>query len=226
MKLFFLVLICAAVPWPSMAAEPPPSDDAGAGWTEVLNRPDLRIATREKAGFTVKEVRAVGRIDAPTAVVRNVLADAEDYPQFMPYTKESRVLSRDPSHHTLVAYARLSPPVVGQRDYTIRVTEESRHSADGGTIFQMRWEPANELGPAEIKGVARVKVNHGSWLLEPTDGGAATRATYTVLTDGGGGLPAWVINAANKRSVPDLFEAVRKTAKDPKYRTAPATTTP
>lgn len=211
------ISVSLAFTLPATAADSPSASD---GWTEVHSRPDLKVATRERSGFSVKELRAVGRIDAPPAAVRNVLADAEDYPRFMPYMKESRVLSRDAGRHALIAYARLNPPLVGQRDYTIRVVEEARHGADGGTAYTLRWEPANDLGPAEVKGVTRVKVNTGSWLLEPLEGGNATRATYTLLTDGGGGLPAWIINTANKRSVPDLFEAVRKTVREPKYRAA------
>ena len=198
-----------------LAAE---DDEGGSGWAKVVNQPDLQIFYRKRPGSDVKELRAVGRVDAPNWVVKNVIDDAENYPRFMPYIRETRVLARDPARHTLIAYTKLTPPLVGPRDFTLRVFDEPRRAADGsGPIYVSRWELANELGPAESPGVTRVKVNIGSWVLEPIDEGKATRATYMLHTDGGG-LPAFVVNTANKRSVAELFAAVRKTAQEPKYR--------
>ena len=64
----------------------------------------------------------------------------------------------------------------------------------------------------------RVKNNEGSWLLEPIDGGAHTRATYTLWTDGGGGIPAFLLNSLNKRRLGELFDIVGKRVLEPQYR--------
>ena len=82
-----------------------------------------------------------------------------------------------------------------------------------------RWEPANELGPAEKKGIVRVKICDGGWLLEP-DGAIKTRATYSVYTDTGGAIPAFLANHASQTGISRLFEAVRKQVKNPKYAAA------
>ncbi len=183
-------------------------------WKEASRGKDLTVSTRERAGSPIAEVRAVGRIEASPATVKAVLDDRDHYPSFMPYVAEVRVLSTNPAARTLVSYMRLNPPIVGERDYTIAVREESR---PGGGFFSS-WHLANDKGPVEKPGVVRVKVNEGSWLLEPDAGGAATRATYTLFTDAGGNVPGFVVNQANKRSLGDLFAAVRKTAADPKYK--------
>lgn len=206
------VLWLAAAPWTLLPAR---AED----WKEISRTAELTISTRPRAGSPIAEVRAVGRIEAPPAVVRAVLDDRDHYPQFMPYVAETRVISGSAgAGNTLIAYMRLSPPLVGQRDYTIAVHDEPRKAPDGSTIYFNHWELANEKGPAEKPGVVRVKVNEGSWLLEPTDNGAATRATYTLFTDAGGSVPTMIINTANKRSPADLFRAVRKAAADPHYR--------
>jgi hypothetical protein len=62
----------------------------------------------------------------------------------------------------------------------------------------------------------RVKVCDGSWLLQP-DGTLRTRATYSVFTDVGGLIPAFLANYASLSGISRLFEAVRKQVKDPKY---------
>ena len=64
----------------------------------------------------------------------------------------------------------------------------------------------------ERPGVVRVKLDTGSWLLEPREGGKKTFVTYYLHTDPGGSLPAWVADKANKSSMPDVMRAVRKQA--------------
>jgi hypothetical protein len=106
--------------------------------------------------------------------------------------------------------------LVGDRDYTVRVHCETRKTS-GGVCFCNRWQAANELGPAERPGVARVRITDGSWLLEPSGEGRETRATYCIYSDSGGALPAFIVNAASKTAIPKLFDSIRKQAQLGKY---------
>ena len=113
---------------------------------------------------------------------------------------------------SIVGYQRLSPKIVADRDYTLRVWNKSWPAADG-LVFLIRWAPANELGPPEKKGVVRVKICDGGWLLEP-DGAIRTRATYSVYTDTGGLIPALIANYASQTGISRLFEAVKAAGSD------------
>ena len=191
----------------------------GGGWTETGKKDNLTLYEKEHAGTSVKEVRAVGTFDSPPWMVRNVLDDVEHYSQFMPYVIQSKIIAHDPAKHSITTYSQINPPVVSNRDYTITVHDESKPGPGAGEeIYVSRWEEANDKGPAEKKGFVRVKNNEGSWLLEPIDGGAHTRATYTLYTDGGGGIPAFLLNSLNKRRLGELFEIVGKRVLDPQYR--------
>jgi hypothetical protein len=172
-------------------------------WQEVSRNSELAIYTRHRSGTQLEELRAVGELDAPAAKVHSTLADVASYPEFMPYTKESRLLSTD----NQLCYMLLSPPIVGARDYTIRVHRGTQKDNSGSTTYYSHWELANSDGPPPRPGVARVNINEGSWLLEPI--GNRTKATYTLYTDGGG-IPALMVNFANKQSVSRLFEALRE----------------
>jgi len=185
------------------------------GWTVASRSDNLTIYTKPHDGTSLRECKAVGLIDAEPIVVKRVLDDTVEYPKFMPYVVETRIISRTGDGH--IGYQRIAPPLVGERDYTVRVKCESQACPSGGTIYCNRWEAANDLGPAEIKGVTRVKITEGSWLLEPAPGGK-TQATYTIYSDSGGGIPAFLLNTANKTAIPKLFDAVRKQALLPKYR--------
>ena len=206
--LFCLALLLTTNRLPAWAA-----DDAD-GWTLAIHSDSLTVYTRPHDGSSIRECKAIGLIDAEPIVVKRVIDDTADYPKFMPYVVESKTLSRTADGR--VGYQRISPPIIGDRDYTVRVKFETK-TGPGGTCYCNRWEAANELGPAEIKGVTRVKITQGSWLLEPSPGGK-TKATYTIYSDSGGGIPTFLLNSANKTAIPKLFDAIRKQSALPKYQ--------
>ncbi len=176
----------------------------------------VAVFSRKHAGSDRKEFRAIGAIDAAPLTVRRVLDDAEAYPAFMPYVKESRVLSRHGD--VAVCYQRIAPPVIGERDYTLKVQSEIQRQGGGAANYLRRWELANDLGPAPSVGVGRLTLDEGSWLLEPSADGK-TRATYTIYCDAASSLPTMVLDMANQTAIPKLFDAIRKQAKLEKYRT-------
>jgi hypothetical protein len=185
------------------------------GWVVADRMDNLTVYTRPHEGSSVRECKAVGVIDAEPIVVKRVLDDTAEYPKFMPYVVETKTIRQTADER--IGYQRISPPIVGDRDYTVRVKYECTHCPTGGLIYCNRWEVANDLGPAEIKGVTRVKITQGSWLMEPLPGGK-TRATYTIYSDSGGGIPTFLLNSANKTALPKLFDAVRKQCKQGKYQ--------
>ncbi len=199
---------------PTIAAVERTEAQSDSGWKAVSSSPSLAIYSRTRKDSSVKELKAVGTIDAPPWVVRNVIDDAENYTQFMPYVVESRVISR--KGDGLVGYQRLSPPLVSARDYTVSVQNTAK-TDDAGTTYRSAWQTANALGPAERSGTVRVKVTEGQWLMEPADKGTRTRATYQVFTDAGGAIPAFIMNRANTTAIPHLFDSVRKQAREQKY---------
>jgi hypothetical protein len=178
-------------------------------WQEVSRNSNLAISIRHRTDSPIVEVRGVGEFNAPISALQGILVDVGKYSEFMPYTKESRVLSQDAE----LCYMVLKPPLVGPLDYTIRLHAQLLKNSDGGTIFDSRWELANSDGPPPRPGVTRVTINEGSWLLEPI--GNRTRATYTLYTDGGG-IPPLFMNFANKESVTHLFDVLRASLHDGK----------
>jgi hypothetical protein len=185
-------------------------------WKLSAREKDVAIYSRLRPGSPLKEFKAVGPIDAPTHAVCSVIDDFQNYPKFMPYTTECRLIRRDGD--SIVGYQRLSPKICADRDYTLRVWKKSWPTADG-LVCTSHWSPANELGPPEKKGVVRVKICEGKWLLEP-DGAIKTRATYFIYTDTGGFIPSFIANRVSLTGITKLFAAVRTQVKDPKYAVA------
>jgi len=188
----------------------------GEGWVEVSNTPKLKVYCRSRPGTSIKEYQVAGIIAAPNWVVENVLADAESYPQFMPCVAECKILKRDPSGY--VSYQRISAPMISDRDYVLRIRVDERHSATGTTYIR-HWgvEPKNAV--PERSGVVRIKINDGSWTLEPL--GDETKATYCIYSDPGGAIPATLLNLANRSTLPKVFAAVEKRAQQKQYWAKP-----
>ena len=110
--LFFSALLLAhSLP---VAQAGTPSD----GWILSTHEDNLTIYTRPHDGTSVRECKAITLFDAEPIVVKRVLDDTAEYPKFMPYVVETKTIQ-----HTLdgrVGYQRISPPLVGDRDYTVR----------------------------------------------------------------------------------------------------------
>ena len=191
-------------------AEQAPKED----WTAVRQTNGIAIYSRPHPGSNLKEFKAIGEIDEPSTTVHNVIDDVESYTSFMPYTAECRVLQRN--RDSILTYQRVSPKIVSDRDYTLRIEQKS-WPVENGRAYLNEWQPANERGPAEKSGVYRVKLCNGSWLLEPA-GPNKTRATYSVFTDSGIVVPPAVANTISETGISKLFAAVRKQVKDPKYK--------
>ena len=193
------------------AAEP---EATPSEWKLISEKEGVALYRRDRP--IAKETKAIGEIAAPAAAIHAVINDVESYASFMPYTVECRVLKRD--GNAIVAYQRISAPLTSDRDYTVRIRSSSK-PAERGMSYLCHWEAENALGPPEKPGVVRVKLCEGSWLLEPT-GPNTTRATYTLYTDSGGALPAFVKNIGSQIGIRKLFTAIRRQVQEPKYAKA------
>ena len=210
-----LFLLCAVC----FATEQVEASDASDGWKLVNESNGVTIYSRPHPGSSLKEFKALGEITAPSRAVCGVIEDVDNYPNFMPYMAECKLLKRDGD--ALLSYQRISPRICCDRDFTLR-TYRTSWSTNAGTVYSNRWESANALGPAKKAGVVRVPFCQGSWLLEPT-ADDRTRATYSVYTDTGGLVPPFIANHFSMTGIREIFAAVRKQVQQPKYSAQRAT---
>ena len=210
---YAFAMICGLAVTIAFPAEPSNPVDGKEWWKLAAESRGVSVYTRPHPDSPLKEFRAVGEIDAASRAVHAVIDDLENYASFMPYISECRVMKRE--SNSILTYQRLSPKICADRDYTLHIQKKS-WSGSGGPVYLNWWRPANELGPAEKPGVVRVSVCDGGWLLEP-NGANKTRATYSVYTDTGGLIPAFVANRVSQIGIGRLFAAVRKQVKNPSY---------
>lgn len=186
-------------------------------WEKAADVGGVTVLRRDKDGTPVKEVKATGVFDASPKAVWDVISDLENYAKFMPYTAEARVLERSADGKDVISYQRLTAPIVAERDYIIKLHNESTTTDEGKTgYYKVTWSalsPDKDSLMPEKKDVVRVRVNDGYWQLEGNADGSKTFATYYVYTAPGGSVPTFVINIANTEAVPKVFESIRKRLK-------------
>ena len=98
-----LLALCVAI---SSAAETAGSRDDD--WKLTSHRDGVFIYSRTRPGSSIKEFKAIGKIDASPRAVMSVVDDIDAYTRFMPYVIECREITRDAI--SITSYQRLSPP--------------------------------------------------------------------------------------------------------------------
>jgi len=78
----------------------------------------IPVFTRPVAGENVREVMAVGAIDAPPAKVFQIVTDYEHQVGNMPYVEDQAVFAR--SEKEVVFWAVADFPMISRRDWLLR----------------------------------------------------------------------------------------------------------
>ncbi|CAM4379166.1 MULTISPECIES: START domain-containing protein [Myxococcus] len=183
---------------------------AEEAWKTVAEKPYV-VKVRARPGSEAKDVWAEGELAASAADVQSVLRDVDAYRHWMPYVKESRILKDLPDEGQLT-YTKLDLPVVSSRDYICSVVLESRLAEDGSGVFAQRWQATPDAIP-QRRGTVRIRLNEGSWRVEPR-GEGKSHAVYRFTVDPAGSIPGFLARMGQKDAVEDTFRAVEKRARE------------
>ena len=188
-----------------IAAVPP-------GFAELGASSGVAVYERARKGTSTHETLGVGVVDAPPWVVKNAF---DDVVAPMAYIEEVRIVKRDDAG--VVVYNRTSAPIIEDRDYTLRMWDDSFARPDGSVVWVTKWQAANELGPPPRANVVRVTVIYGELRMEPLPDGKS-RVSYFVYTDPGGAVPLGLAEWGQRQAVANVFESIRARARNAKYR--------
>jgi ribosome-associated toxin RatA of RatAB toxin-antitoxin module len=177
----------------------------------------------------VKEVLAEARFgDVPVAAFWRAVGDVHRYDEFVPFVKRSDVIRTCDRTGDAWVYNVVKPPVASPRDYVIRVSSDAPAGSpgspsatnargdDASSVLRSSWTIDDAHGPNPKRGTIRLRQNRGSWELTD-DGRGGCAVKYRVFTDPGAALPGWLVDVANKTSVPDVLRAFAKRAVDGTY---------
>lgn len=173
-----------------------------AAWTRVGEHDGIVVERREVAGTHLHEVRASTHSPLPPAAILATLWTQQDFPRFVPYVDRVDVLEDDGD--TKLFYEQLSIPLVRDRDVVLRAVRRVDATTGASEVVT---RAVTDEGPPERRDHVRVRTSESHWELAPTgDGGCDVR--YTIRTDVGGFLPAFVVNAAQRDATPKMMRAI------------------
>ncbi|MDB4971093.1 MAG: Collagenase [Myxococcales bacterium] len=171
------------------------------GYEQIGQKSDVVVYRRN--GHAI-DLAAEGDVAATPEVVMKVLTDYASHPKWVHGLSVSKVLGQ--SADSIDVYQRLHLPMLDDRDFAMHVIWKK--DGDGR---QIHFKTTNDRcpGPPD-KGVTRVQLHEGSWILQSLDGGKRTHAIYRFRMELGGSLPMWMARGRAAKDVPALFDAIRK----------------
>lgn len=182
----------------------------GGPWIVASEEEGLRVEERASADSSLRAFRAEGIVDAsPAACLAAVRAEGF-FARTVSHVAEARVLASEAAGVRWF-YARIDPPFVAARDYTLRVEAAELPSPEGAAL-QLVWRVDNARGPAPRPGTVRVEHSEGAWTFSPVDGGARTRARYELEADPGGSIPRWIARRVQLAGILAAFDELRRVA--------------
>lgn len=166
------------------------------------------VEARELPGLRLPELRLSTTTDkTPRSLCDAVYGDGKlDAEQ--PNVTQRTVLEESP--HERLTYEQLKPAVIAHRDTVLRTRRVL--GDDGGC--EVHVDAVNGTGPKTPDGWVRITKLHGHWRFAPTPEGGS-RVVYTVFSDPGGSVPAFLVRAGMKGSVLAWAKLVLRRGKAP-----------
>lgn len=195
----------------------------GDGWTfSRETRDGMKLWTRRAprasgARGNIREVYVECEFaDVEREEFWNAVCDLARYDEFVPFVSASEILRREGLKTW--CHARVSTPVIKDRVYTIVITEHAQREK-GASVAT--WASTEELEPPTPSGSTKMRANCGSWDVRDLPRGKGIRVRYSLISDPGDGVPPWLLERMNQKTVPDVLRAFRARALSGKSRPLP-----
>ncbi len=176
-----------------MLAGPAQVEPPGSDGLRRIESGGVALEVHAEPGGRGGAVRAMIDIAAPPQTVWATILDCERAARMTPSVKRCTVLERDPTgrielREHVVKWGFLLPPLHSTSRLTLDPYRRIAFRCEGGDI----------------------KDCEGQWLLEPLDGGRATRVTYENRAKAPFGLSDGLATMAMRRDVPNALRALRR----------------
>ena len=163
-----------------------------------LESGEIIVESFTKKGVKTPKVRATGLLPAPPEKVWPLIDKCANYKTTMLRIKESAELSRNGNVVKCRVVISMPWPLSDLKNTTL-----AKHTIVPGKLYQRQWKL--------IEG--DFTMNNGRWTLTPYGDGKRTLAVYEVQAEPKSGVPDAIRKAAQKKTLPELFEHIRKQVK-------------
>lgn len=155
---------------------------------------DVRTATVK--GSDMPRITAKAVLSQPPEKVWGIISDCSKYKGRMPRVAAAKLVKQEDNKFTCEVTVEVPFPFSN-----LTAVTEATHEVSASGMAR-RWKL--------IRG--DYKRNEGSWEIKPIDGGKKSEVTYTLHVEPNTALPASILEAAQKKAIPDLFVRLEKEA--------------
>lgn len=181
-------------------------------WRLIANRDEIRIFSRAVPESKIKALKVECMVEATLPQMVALILDAEAGTEWV-YKTSSCVLLKKNSPADLYYYSKIDMPwPLDDRDFVAHL----RAAQDPDTRAVTISGPVVPDMVAPEPGVVRVGESEGRWVLTPLPGKVSIE--YTLHTDPGGYLPAWIVNMFAAEGPMRTFQNMKLQLRLPKYR--------
>ncbi len=173
---------------------------------ETSTKEGITIYSRSTPGTNIRELKASIHITAPPETVHTAVCDPETYTKTSSKYVVERQAYPGTNPNNWYVYQRVKYPFVDMRDYTIRYEKLENIQQ---RVYQLKWQTSTQNQKPPQKNVVRMKTLNGAITIKPHTDGKSSIVHYTIIADPGGSIPAWIINLASRKSLPDILRQIR-----------------
>ncbi len=160
-------------------------------WQLKRDKGGIKVYVRDQAGTNIKEMKFSTTVEAPLQTIAAVLTHVEGYDDWVYASLKSRTIKQvsdtEAYYYTLIDF----PWPFENRDLVLhsKIWQDKKTLALHSKTTSAHWMEG------EKESVVRIKKAELYWLFTPI-GNGKVRVDYTLNSDPGGNIPAWMINLA------------------------------
>ncbi len=184
-------------------------------WQLNTEKEGIKVYTADFAGSKIKSLKVEATVEGTAGQLVALLMDVNTSAEWIYHIKSAKLIKQiSPSE--LYYYSEVNMPwPVANRDFVAHLTVTQNPITKVVVIDG----PAVPGMMPERKGVVRVNQSMGRWVITPVDANHI-KIQYTLHTEPGGTLPAWLVNMFATEGPVQVFRAMRTRLQMPAYRNA------
>jgi len=188
---------------------------AQTDWKLKNEKDGIKVYVGAVPDSKFKAIKVDCELNTTLSQLVKVLLDIKTCPEWVDHTK-SCTLIKQVSPSELYYYSEINIPWPAQnRDFVAHLKVHQNPETKVVTVDG----PAVDGFVPEKDGIVRVHSSKGLWILTPVKKGWV-KVVYTLQTDPGGAIPAWLVNMLVASGPMKSFQALKLQLKKPGYQHA------
>ena len=187
--------------------------NAQENWKLKDNKDGIKVYTRSVENSNLKAIRVQCAVPATLSQLVAIILDIKTAPDWV-YSTKSATLLKQVSPSELYYYSEVALPwPITNRDFVAHlITRQDPHTR----VVTIDGPVVGNYVPVK-KDIIRVKNSYGKWILSPVTNNIVN-IDYTLETDPGGSIPAWLVNLFATKGPLETFKKLKVQLTKPAFK--------